>query len=84
MTLEEKFKEAKEKVMTLSEKPSNNVMLELYAFNKQAEVGEIDIDPPKRFDFVAQAKYNAWKSKSGVGKEEAMTKYIELVNSLFK
>jgi acyl-CoA-binding protein len=35
------------------------------------------------FDFVAQAKYNAWKSKAGMGKEEAMKKYIELVNSLF-
>ena len=84
MTLEEQFKEAKEKVMTLPEKPSNNVMLELYAFNKQAEVGEINVEGPKMFDFVAQAKYNAWKSKAGMSKEEAMSKYIELVNSLFK
>jgi diazepam-binding inhibitor (GABA receptor modulator, acyl-CoA-binding protein) len=84
MSLEEKFKEAKEKVLTLSEKPSNNVMLDLYRLNKQAEVGEINIDPPKMFDFVAQAKYNAWKSKSGMSKDEAMTKYIDLVNSLLK
>jgi acyl-CoA-binding protein len=35
------------------------------------------------FDFVAQAKYNAWKAKAGLVKEDAMKKYIEKVNSLF-
>jgi acyl-CoA-binding protein len=59
-------------------------MLDLYSLNKQAEIGEINIDPPKMFDFVAQAKYNAWKSRAGMSKDEAMTKYIELVNSLLK
>jgi diazepam-binding inhibitor (GABA receptor modulating acyl-CoA-binding protein) len=82
MTTEEEFEKAKADVLTLSSKPGNDVMLELYSLNKQASVGEINIDAPKMFDFVAQAKYNAWKSKAGLSREEAMKKYIELVKSL--
>ncbi len=84
MTTEEKFEAAKQKVLTLSEKPGNEVMLNLYALNKQATIGDINIEPPKMFDFVAQAKYNAWKGKAGMNKEDAMNAYIELVESLFK
>lgn len=84
MSVEQDFAAAKEKVMTLTEKPNNEVLLNLYAFAKQAEVGEINIDPPKMFDFVAQAKYNAWKGKAGMDKEAAMQAYIDLVNSLLK
>ncbi len=83
MTTEEKFEEAKKKVLTLKEKPSNEVMLNLYALNKQATIGDINVDPPKMFDFIGAAKYNAWKGNIGMSKEDAMNKYIILVESLF-
>lgn len=83
MSIEEKFEAAKQKVLTLSEKPNNEIMLALYGLNKQATIGDINIDPPKMFDFMAAAKYNAWKSKAGMAKEDAMKQYIELVESLF-
>lgn len=82
MNLEEEFEAAKVKVTTLPRKPANEEMLDLYALNKQASIGEINIEPPKMFDFVGTVKYNAWKSKSGLSKEEAMKQYIELVNRL--
>jgi len=82
MTTEEEFEKAKADVLTLSSKPGNDVMLELYSLNKQASIGDINIDPPKMFDFVAQAKYNAWKGKAGLSKDDAMKKYVELVKSL--
>jgi diazepam-binding inhibitor (GABA receptor modulator, acyl-CoA-binding protein) len=82
--LEEKFEDAKKKVMELSEKPSNENMLELYALNKQATIGDINIDKPAMFDFIAAAKYNAWNAKKGMGKDDARQKYIELVDSLFQ
>ncbi len=82
--LEKKFEEAKNKVMTLPEKPGNDVMLELYALNKQATIGDLNIDKPAMFDFVAAAKYNAWNGKKGMAKEEAQQKYIDYVESLFK
>lgn len=82
--LEQKFEDAKKRVMELPEKPDNSVMLELYALNKQASIGDINIDKPAMFDFVAAAKYNAWAAKKGMAKEEAQQKYIEYVDSLFK
>jgi diazepam-binding inhibitor (GABA receptor modulating acyl-CoA-binding protein) len=84
MTTEEKFEGAKQKALTLKEKPSNEIMLELYSLNKQATIGDLNIEAPRMFDFVAAAKYNAWKSKAGLSKEDAMNKYIELVESLLR
>lgn len=81
--LEQSFEDAKKRVMELPEKPGNDVMLELYALNKQATIGDINIDKPAMFDFVAAAKYNAWNGKKGMAKEEAQQKYIDYVNSLF-
>lgn len=81
-TLEENFEVAKKKVVELPEKPSNEKMLELYALNKQASIGDVNIAKPEMFDFVATFKYNAWCSKKNMSKEEAMQQYIELVNSL--
>ena len=81
--LEENFEASKKKVLELKEKPSTEKMLELYSLNKQATIGDINIDKPAMFDFVAAAKYNAWAVKKGISKAEAMQKYIDFVNSLF-
>ena len=81
--LEEKFEAAKKRVMELTEKPSNEKMLELYALNKQATIGDINAEKPAMFDFVAAAKYNAWNAKKGMSMEEAQQKYIDFVSSLF-
>ncbi|HTA61079.1 MAG TPA: acyl-CoA-binding protein, partial [Bacteroidia bacterium] len=82
--LEEKFEAAKKRVMELNEKPSNEKMLELYALNKQATIGDINADKPAMFDFVAAAKYNAWNAKKGISKEDAQQKYIDFVEGLFQ
>jgi acyl-CoA-binding protein len=84
MTLEEQFEEASKKVQTLKERPSNDVLLNLYSFHKQASVGDVHGDKPGMFDFIAAAKYNAWASKKGLNKEQAMQQYVDLVNSLLK
>jgi len=82
--LEQKFEDAKKRVLELTEKPGNDVMLELYALNKQATIGDVNIDKPAMFDFVAAAKYNAWNAKKGISKEDAQQKYIDYVAGLFK
>lgn len=82
--LEQKFEDAKKRVMELTEKPGNDVMLELYALNKQATIGDINADKPAMFDFVAAAKYNAWTGKIGMSKEDAQQKYMDYVASLLK
>lgn len=80
--LEQQFEDAKKRVMELAEKPSNEAMLELYALNKQATIGDINIDKPGMFDFVAAAKYNAWEAKKGLSKEDAQQQYINYVAGL--
>ena len=82
--LEQKFEDAKKRILELTEKPGNDVMLELYSLNKQATVGEINIEKPDMFDFVAKAKYNAWEAKKGMSKEDAQQKYIDYVEQLLK
>lgn len=76
------FEKAKQDVMSLSNKPGNDILLELYALNKQAELGDVHGDKPVLFDFVGAAKYNAWEQKKGMSQEDAMQQYIDLVNRL--
>ncbi len=81
--LEQKFEAAKNRVTELPAKPSNEKMLELYALNKQASIGDVNVEKPGMFDFVAAAKFNAWTAKKGLSKEDAQQQYIDFVASLF-
>ncbi len=83
MNIQEQFDQAVARSKTLSEKPGNDVLLQLYSLYKQATEGDIYVDPPSNmFDFVAKAKYNAWESLKGKTKENAMMEYVELVQKL--
>jgi diazepam-binding inhibitor (GABA receptor modulating acyl-CoA-binding protein) len=67
----------------LSERPSNETLLKLYALYKQSTVGDVNVDPPSNpFDFVSKAKYEAWVDLKGRATTEAQTEYIELINKL--
>ncbi|TAE76853.1 MAG: acyl-CoA-binding protein [Bacteroidetes bacterium] len=82
MTLEEQFEKASKDVHTLTERPSNEVLLNLYSLHKQASIGDVHGDEPGMFDFIAKAKYNAWATKKGLTKEQAMQLYVDLVGTL--
>ena len=82
--LDKKFNEAAERVKTLKQKPDNRVLLNLYALYKQSTIGSINIDQPWAIQVEARAKWDAWNSLGQMEKEEAMEKYVELVNSLFQ
>jgi diazepam-binding inhibitor (GABA receptor modulator, acyl-CoA-binding protein) len=83
MELKEEFEAAKAESKNLSEKPSNETLLQLYSLYKQGSEGDVKIDPPANpFDFVAKAKYEAWSALKGKTTEEAMKEYIELVTKL--
>lgn len=78
----EAFQTALKTVDTLTQRPSNEQLLKLYALYKQSTHGDNDTDRPGGFDFKAAAKYNAWENIKGKTKEEAMKAYIDLVNEL--
>ncbi len=83
MELQQQFEKAAEESKTLSEKPSNDILLQLYSLYKQGSVGDINIDPPTNpFDIVNKAKFNAWEGLKGKTKEAAMEEYIALVERL--
>jgi len=83
MTLQEQFQLAAVESKSLSEKPSNEVLLQLYSLYKQGTDGDIAGDSPSNpFDFVGKAKYNAWEELKGTSNDDAMQKYIDLVNKL--
>jgi len=77
-----KFEEAVAKSKTLTERPSNDVLLKLYALYKQVTEGDVSGERPGGFDFKGAAKYDAWEAQKGESKEDAARKYIDLVNSL--
>ncbi|MET0464880.1 MAG: acyl-CoA-binding protein [Chitinophagaceae bacterium] len=83
MELKEQFEKAAADSKTLAEKPSNEVLLQLYSLYKQGTEGDVNTDPPSNpFDFVNKAKHEAWSSLKGKTKEAAMEEYVALVNKL--
>jgi len=63
-------------------KPSNEELLSLYAYYKQATEGDNNEERPGGFDFKAAAKYNAWAKLKGTSKADAEKEYIDLVSKL--
>jgi acyl-CoA-binding protein len=83
MDLKQAFEQAAADSKNLSEKPSNETLLQLYSLYKQGSIGDVNTDPPSNpFDFVAKAKHEAWASLKGKSATEAMTEYIELIKKL--
>jgi acyl-CoA-binding protein len=76
------FAQAQENIKTLSNKPNDDTMLELYSLFKQGSDGDVTGDRPGFFDFVGGAKFYAREKLKGMSNDDAMQKYIEKVNSL--
>jgi acyl-CoA-binding protein len=84
MSLIDDFNAAAVKSKELSKRPSNEELLDLYALFKQASEGDNNGERPGGFDFKAIAKYDAWASKKGKTKEQAMQEYVDLMNKLYQ
>ena len=82
MELTQQFEQAVADSKNLSERPSNETLLQLYSLYKQATEGDVNGDAPNMFDFVSKANYEAWSSLQGKSKEDAQREYIELVRKL--
>ena len=80
--LQDQFEAAAAASKSLPKRPDNDTMLKLYALFKQATSGDATGSRPGGFDFVGQAKYDAWAKITGTSTETAMRGYVDLVNSL--
>lgn len=76
------FEAAQVRVKGLSERPSNDNMLQLYALFKQGSIGDVTGKRPGMMDMINRAKYDAWAGHQGKSQEEAMQAYIDLVTKL--
>jgi len=82
--LQQAFERAQEEVKTLPEKPSNDMLLRLYALYKQGAMGDVSGSRPGMFDFVGGAKFDAWEKLKGTSQDEAMGNYVKLVERLLR
>ncbi|WEK34472.1 MAG: acyl-CoA-binding protein [Candidatus Pseudobacter hemicellulosilyticus] len=83
MDLTAQFEQAVVDSKNLTDRPSNDTLLQLYSFYKQATEGDVNVDPPANpFDFVSKAKFEAWAGLKGKTREAAMKEYIDLVDKL--
>ncbi|CAJ0752027.1 1674_t:CDS:2 [Entrophospora sp. SA101] len=57
----------------------NEIKLQLYANFKIATVGNCNTSKPSLLDFRGRAKWDAWKEKDDITKEQAMLQYIDIV-----
>ncbi|HEX2683276.1 MAG TPA: acyl-CoA-binding protein [Ferruginibacter sp.] len=83
MDIKEQFEKAIADSKSLSAKPDNETLLQLYSLYKQSTEGDVSGEAPSNpFDFVNKAKYEAWATLKGKTAEESMQQYVELVNKL--
>ncbi|MCX7161529.1 MAG: acyl-CoA-binding protein [Betaproteobacteria bacterium] len=80
--LKNQFETAVADSKKLPERPSTDVLLQLYALYKQATDGDVEGKRPGFTDMIGRAKYDAWAAIKGTAGEAAMKSYIELVGSL--
>ena len=83
MDLKTLFTQAVEESKNLSDRPSNDSLLQLYSLYKQATEGDVNVDPPANpFDFVSKAKFEAWAGLKGKTQDAAMQDYVDLIGKL--
>ena len=83
-SIKQQFEESAERVKTLSFEPSNQEKLQLYSYYKQANCGDNSGPRPGMFEPKGRAKWDAWTLVKGTSSEQAMQKYIALVEALFQ
>jgi acyl-CoA-binding protein len=77
-----RFEQAAVASKSLSSRPDNRTLLQLYALFKQGSIGDVEGRRPGFGDLVGRAKYDAWAAMKGTSAEDAMTRYIALVEKL--
>ena len=84
MELKTLFEQAVSDSRSPSVKPSKDTSLQLYSLYKQATEGDIDDNgfPAESLDFIEKAKHEAWHSLRGISQDDAMQKYINMINKL--
>ncbi|XP_029359703.1 acyl-CoA-binding domain-containing protein 7 isoform X1 [Echeneis naucrates] len=82
MSSKAEFEKLAEDVKNVKTRPTDQELLDLYGLYKQAVVGDVNTDRPGMLDFKGKAKWDAWESRKGMSKEDAMSAYITLAKEV--
>ena len=82
MASEDEFQAAVKRAEALPSRPSNDDLLELYGYYKQATAGDVSGKRPGMLDMKGRAKYDAWAKRKGQSTEEARAGYVRTVERL--
>ncbi|XP_030012871.1 acyl-CoA-binding domain-containing protein 7 [Sphaeramia orbicularis] len=82
MSQQAEFEKVAEDVKKVKTRPSDQELLDLYGLYKQAVVGDVNINRPGMADLKGKAKWDAWNSRKGMSKEDAMSAYITLAKEI--
>ena len=80
--LNTQFAEAQVQVKTLSKRPDDDTLLQLYSLFKQGTEGDAKGSRPSVLKFIERSKYDAWAKLKGTASEAAKQRYVELVKRL--
>ena len=80
--LNAQFQQAQVQVKTLSKRPDNDTLLQLYSLFKQATAGEVTGSRPGLLQLTDRAKYDAWAKLKGTAPDAARQRYVDLVKRL--
>ncbi|BES95480.1 Acyl CoA Hypothetical protein protein [Nesidiocoris tenuis] len=88
MTTQQRFEAAVKVIRNLpkngSYQPSNSLMLDFYAYYKQATEGTERGSRPSFWDVINRAKWDAWNRLGDMPKEEAMQRYVDGLNKIIE
>ncbi|KAM6967777.1 acyl-CoA-binding domain-containing protein 7 [Aplochiton taeniatus] len=76
MSLQTEFEQFADNVKKIKTRPTDQELLDTYGLYKQAIFGDIHVDKPGMMDIKGKAKWEAWNSRKGMSKDDAMAAYI--------
>ena len=80
--LKTRFETAAAESTELPTRPDDDTLLKIYGLYKQATAGDVSGERPSFTDFVGAAKFDAWEKIKGTSTDDAMQRYIDLIQSL--
>jgi len=80
----DQFTNAAITIKKINPNASDDELLDLYSWYKQATIGDINTVEPSFIYFTENKKWNAWKGKKGNDIYTSEVAYITLVNKLIK
>ena len=84
MSNSKQFLTAAETVKKLSQTPTDEELLDLYGFYKQATVGDVNIPKPNFINLKESKKWEKWNIHKGLSKFHAEVGYVVYVNRLIQ